>query len=102
MELGSGMDGIVDALTVSGSDLYAGGAFTIAGNGPANHVAKWNGGSWSSVGSGIGGVAGVLVVIWGAVFDGGGGFPNAGGDAACQDCKWEWGSWVPVGFGVEG
>ena len=45
----------VSALAVSGSDLYAGGAFPTAGGGAANHVAKWNGSSWSALGSGMGG-----------------------------------------------
>jgi hypothetical protein len=38
------------ALTVSGTDLYAGGSFTIAGNTPVNYVAKWNGTNWTSLG----------------------------------------------------
>src|SRR5207249_9669097 len=60
--LGSGMGGGVSpfvpcvfALAVSGSDLYAGGRFTTAGGTPANYIAKWNGSSWSAVGSGMGG-----------------------------------------------
>jgi hypothetical protein len=58
--LGSGMsDGssypTVYALAVSGSELYAGGSFTTAGGGPAVNVAKWNGSTWSPLGSGTGG-----------------------------------------------
>jgi hypothetical protein len=43
----------VDALAVSGSELYVGGLFTMAGGSPANYVAKWNGSSWSALGSGV-------------------------------------------------
>ena len=41
------------ALAVSGSDLYAGGYFTTAGGSAANYIAKWNGSSWSALGSGM-------------------------------------------------
>src|SRR2546422_1350956 len=46
----------VSALAVSGSGVYAGGAFTTAGGSAANSIAKWNGSSWSALGSGMGGV----------------------------------------------
>ena len=47
----------VSALAVSGSDLYAGGDFTTAGGSAANYIAKWNGSSWSALGSGMNGVS---------------------------------------------
>src|SRR5262245_39976875 len=58
--LGSGMSGpdfgtYVSALAVSGNDLYAGGHFTTAGGIVATNIAKWNGSTWSALGSGIGG-----------------------------------------------
>jgi hypothetical protein len=51
--LGSGMNGSVYALAVSGSNVYAGGSFDMAGGVAATNIAKWNGGSWSALGSGI-------------------------------------------------
>jgi hypothetical protein len=44
----------VCVLAVSGSNVYAGGWFPMAGEVPANGVAKWDGSSWSALGSGIG------------------------------------------------
>ena len=49
------MNGMVRALAVSGSDLYAGGSFTTAGGSAANRIAKWNGSGWSALGSGMNG-----------------------------------------------
>ena len=45
----------VDALAVSGTNLYAGGDFTTAGGVKANYIAKWDGSAWSALGSGMGG-----------------------------------------------
>ena len=48
------LDGTVDFLTVSGNDLYVGGLFeTINGDSNASHIAKWNGTSWDTLGSGL-------------------------------------------------
>jgi hypothetical protein len=44
--LGSGVNGQVLALAVSGSNLYVGGIFTTAGGVPATNIAVWNG--WTS------------------------------------------------------
>src|SRR2546422_548704 len=52
--LGSGMNNYVQALAVSGSNVYAGGQFTTAGGSTANYVARWDGSSWSPLGSGMG------------------------------------------------
>ena len=58
--LGSGVDGRVNAITFdSAGNLYAGGDFTHAGGVTANHIAKWNGSSWSAIAD-IGGVVDVF------------------------------------------
>jgi hypothetical protein len=47
------MNGIIYALAVdSSNNVYAGGEFTTAGGNSANYIAKWDGTSWSSLGSG--------------------------------------------------
>ncbi len=100
--------GEVSALAVSGNDLYAGGYFTMAGGSPANHIAKWNGSSWSALGSGIsapsayyGGRVSALAVS-GSDLYAGGGFTTAGGNAATNIAKWNGSSWSPLGSGVSG
>lgn len=60
--LGSGMTGPLNTTRVralavfddgSGPALYAAGLFTAAGGAPALNIARWRGGVWSSVGSGL-------------------------------------------------
>src|SRR5258708_19636873 len=61
------MDGSVSALAVSGNDLYATGYFSTAGGVAANGIAKWDGSSWSALGSGVGsGFVGSPVAVSGS------------------------------------
>jgi len=100
----------VAALAVSGSDLYVGGNFTQAGGIAANHVAKWNGTSWSSLGMGAAnGVAGGIgenapyvsnLAISGSDLYVGGRFTQAGGIAANHMAKWNGTSWSSLGMGA--
>jgi hypothetical protein len=50
--LGSGMDGGVTTLTLSGNFLYAGGYFNSAGGASADKLAKWDGTNWSGLADG--------------------------------------------------
>lgn len=51
--MGSGLNNNVYALAVlPNEDVVAGGSFTMAGNVPANYIARWDGTVWSSLGSG--------------------------------------------------
>ena len=103
-------DPIVSALAVSGSDLYAGGSFTTAGGAAATNIAKWNGSSWSALGSGIsaptgdpyyGGSVHTLAVS-GSDLYAGGYFTTAGGVAASNIAKWNGSSWSALGSGMNG
>src|SRR5262245_13166169 len=79
--LGPGIDGAgVGAVVGYGSNIYVGGYFLSAGGTPANSIARWNGSSWSTLGSGLEGVNGVhaLAVSGGDVYAGGE-FTTAGG-----------------------
>jgi hypothetical protein len=57
------MNSSVYSLAVSGSDLYAGGEFTKASGVAANRIAKWNGSSWTALGSGLGGTPAVFTYV---------------------------------------
>jgi len=89
----------------TGPALYVGGRFTTAGGQPANNIAKWDGSSWSTLGSGITDATNFLSVTTLATHDEGSGpqlyvggrFSNAGGVAATNVAKWNGASWSAVG-----
>ena len=72
------MNNRVYALAVSGSDLYAAGRFMTAGGSPATRIAKWNGSSWSALGSGMD-LSVYVLAVSGSDRYAGGRFQTAGG-----------------------
>ncbi len=109
--LGNGVDDpnyppIVSALTVSGTDLYVGGAFTLAGGVTVNHVAKWDGANWSALGGGLerffGDVPVSALTVSGGKLVVGGRFNSAGGGAATNLAVWDGTSWSQFGGGASG
>src|SRR5439155_17631468 len=97
----------VNTLLVSGSDLYAGGNFTMAGSSRVNYLAKWDGSSWSALGSGVGGSViphvNALAVSGGDLYAGGlfTWATNSGGASVTVSniAKWSGGAWTNLGSG---
>ena len=89
------------ALAVSGSDVYAGGDFTTAGGVAATNIAKWNGSSWSALGSGMNHTVRALAVL-GTDLYAGGSFTTAGGAGASCVAKWNGSSWSALWPGMDG
>jgi hypothetical protein len=82
-------------------NLYAGGAFTAAGSVPTNRIARWDGGAWHTLGSGMDG--GVLALgVSGSNVYAGGAFTTAGGIAAGKVARWDGSAWQALGTGVSG
>jgi hypothetical protein len=97
-----GTDGWVSAaVTDSAGNLYIGGQFTVAGNVSANDVAKWNGSSWSALGSGMDADVEALAVSGNTLYAGGY-FMMAGGVPAHSIAQWNGSSWSPLGLGMSG
>ena len=73
--LGSGTNGEVTSIAISGTDIFIGGQFTMAGGVAANYVAKWNGTNWSPVGTGPGHpvydleMSGSTIYVGGGIWD---------------------------------
>jgi hypothetical protein len=97
----------VDALAVSGNNLYVGGDFTTAGGNPANAIAQWDGNAWSPLGSGMGdplpstSVYVKALAVSGTNLYAGGTFTTAGGNAANSIAKWDGNNWSALGSGMD-
>jgi hypothetical protein len=105
--LGSGMSGVIPprvfALAVlPNGDLVAGGYFTAAGGVSAENIARWNGTSWSALGSGTNSVVNALMVLPNGDLVAAGGFSLAGGSAVSRVARWDGASWSALGSGVTG
>jgi hypothetical protein len=105
--LGTGMNGAVYALAAFDDDgggphptaLYAGGAFTKAGGTTVNYIAKWNGSSWTKLGSGMNGNVRALATFDGKLI-GGGEFTKADNKSANRIASWDGSSWSKLGLGT--
>ncbi len=104
--LGNGTNGPVYALAEDGSgSLYAGGAFTNASPNTsiasAMYIAKWNGKSWSSLGSGMNNEVNALAVDGSGNLYAGGAFTAlAGGGGINHIAKWDGTFWYSLGSGM--
>jgi hypothetical protein len=104
---GNGMDSYVSALTAfddgSGSAIFAGGGFTLAGGVNVARIAKWNGATWSPLGSGVNGPVFALTGFddgSGPALYAGGNFTQAGGTGAFNVARWNGSSWSSLGHGI--
>ncbi len=71
-DLGSGFNSTVSTLAIdSDNNVYAGGAFTFAGDVSANRIAKWDGSTWSSFGTGFNSTVNALAIDANNVYAGG-------------------------------
>ncbi|MHC1725088.1 MAG: hypothetical protein AB9866_03555 [Syntrophobacteraceae bacterium] len=95
--------GVVKALIAdSSSNLFAGGSFTLAGGVLADHIARWNGGGWSPLGSGANGDVNALALDGKGYLYAGGSFTTAGGEPVSNIAKWNGSTWSAVGNGLPG
>jgi hypothetical protein len=101
---GVGADAYYEEVTALAFDasrnLYAGGSFSKIGAENANNIAKWNGSSWSPLGSGLG--TAVTDRVDDLVFDSSGnlyacGSFNSGWSAAKGLGMWNGSTWSPFG-----
>lgn len=93
----NGLDNIVRAIAVSGTDVYVGGYFTKAGDLTVNGIAKWDGNSWSALGTGVAGSNFVgrinAIAVHGTNVYVGGRFDRAGSVQVANFAKWDGVRW---------
>ncbi len=87
-------------LQPGGSDVYVGGDFTSIGGLNANRIAKWDGHSWSTLGSGIGNGIVYAIAVDGSVIYVGGTFTTAGGVNVSRIAKWDGRTWSVLAGGI--
>lgn len=104
--LGIGLTGainggaVLDLVLDKQGNLYAGGGFIQAEGMAANHVARWNGNSWETLGDGVNGYVYALALDGDSNLYVGGGFDHAGSVAASNIAKWTGTQWEAVGNGT--
>ena len=91
----------IQALAMDGAgNLYAGGSFTNAGGVLANNIAKWDGTTWSALGTapdfGVSNTVNALAVDGGNLYAGGN-FTTAGGVPVNRIAKWDGTAWSALG-----
>lgn len=101
----AGSSGEVSAMAVlPDGSLAIGGTFQIVGGSSVLKVARWDGSSWSPLGSGIGPASGTVVRAMTVLGDGSlvvaGRFSTAGGVPASNIARWDGQSWSGVGGGI--
>jgi hypothetical protein len=113
--LGSGLEGSVaiagagvsSLAVMANGDLVVGGFFTTAGGVAANSIARWNGSTWSTLGTGFLGASGLgsvaaLAVLPSGDLVAGGFFTTAGGVVANNVARWDGSVWSTLGGGFVG
>lgn len=103
--LGSGISGTnisgppVAALTIYNGELIAAGDFFAAGGVSMNAIARWNGLTWQTLGSGLNNRVNALAIYNGELIAAGW-FTSAGGINANRIARWNGTTWQPLGNGV--
>ena len=87
----------VDAMLVSGTDLYVGGYFNL-GNGCC--VGRWDGVAWNAIGDGIQ-TEPITIAVDGDHVYAAGYFNEAGGVPANHVAMWDGNAWQPLGDGID-
>ena len=93
-------DDSVEALAVTGSDIYAGGSFLA----PNGYLAHFDGSTWTLVGGGTNGEVLALAISGTALYVGGSFTQVGGAVAANYVAVWNYGTatWLTLGSGLDG
>jgi hypothetical protein len=94
---GGGVNNAVESLGSFGNELIVGGRFTTAGGVPARSIARWNGGSWSTFGTGIHGSTVAAITTFQGSLVVGGDFLRSQGENADYIARWTGAAWAPIG-----
>ncbi len=93
-------NGAIFSTAVYNNELYVAGAFDSIGNIRANHIAKWDGYIWTTVGAGINDLDIFCLKVYNNELYAGGHFTQAGGIAVNNIARWNGSVWNDVGGGL--
>ena len=96
-----GVNGQIRDLVIYNGDLYAVGAFVIAGGVEANYIAKWDGFEWCGLGSTFDNILSRIGIYQNMLYIGGG-FRTIDGDSINYIAKWTGGSYVDTCGSISG
>lgn len=82
-------------------DLYVAGSFGVCGGQPATSVARWNGSTWSALGSGTNSRIEAMIAVGNDIYVAGQ-ISDAGGVAVSGVARWDGTQWHALGGGVSG
>lgn len=106
--LGHDRRGGVFALAIYNDDLIAGGNLTSAGGIEVKNIARWDGSSWSALGSGLEYLESPTrtfcysMIVYNGELIAGGWFNQAGGVSRYNLAKWNGSTWLSMGDGANG
>ena len=104
LPLSTGMSGgaftsIADMQLLPNGDVVVVGGFSSAGGQSANNIARWDGASWSALGTGTDAPVAAVQRMPNGDLIVGGYFTTAGGVAAMRLARWDGVAWSPVAAG---
>jgi hypothetical protein len=100
--MGSALDGVVLDFAIAQGDLIAAGRFRSAGGALAPGVARWSGGHWSPIGSGLGNEGWALASYAGGELAVAGPYSDPGGFYTSRVQRMSVNNWLPLGNGMVG
>lgn len=103
--VGLGFNWLVLSLATDGTNIYAGGTFDLLGDSttPMKYISKWDGFSWTAMGSASETNGGVTAMVWSPISNilfVTGQFTTIGGYAANYIAGWNGDAWFSLGSGL--
>jgi len=97
-----GPNGYVMAMaSAANDDLFVSGVFAVSGDAITRNIARYDGNSWHSLGSGIDGRVDALVILPNGDLIAGGLFGTAGNTQVNNIARWDGNDWFALGSGVD-
>ena len=98
-------NGRIRDILIDGANVYVAGDFTTMGASSYARIVKYNGSTWSGLGTGISGGGNVTTTVYalaksGGMIFAGGVFSTAGGSPAANIAQWNGSSWSALGSGM--